>query len=579
MSDAERQACINVLRSLATSRRDASLVDLMRDYNETEGNRIPYTKFGFKRLEDFLSNSGEFSVTSYGTVRVHQSENSSHIQKLVAEQKNTTKKKRTPQQHNQPARPTSAGSFGGRGSPAAIRPSLYSQQYTMQQSKLRSPVKTHSMPYRNNNGNQQQQQKSLYIGDPNYSQNTALRNKSSPPPLVEKPSYVVTISNGEALSRPDNVMAQRQASVDSNSSCNSKRGTNDSKGPLPPPQQHQKQQQTTQKSLPQPHQQQQQQNMPRAITKNASSNAPKTVQQNRDGNGDINGHIDLRQRLDQKRNETQQQNSTFEHRQTLNQKSNAPTASTSNVSDLLRQRLKLPKQEEFDTSEQSQQHQEQNQAQFQQRQSYAPTVQLQEQQLHPQAVPPVDSSSVATLNPPISCLQNRLKINVQTTPVSQPIKLAVTAVPTPSPVYSHQTQPQQHHPINNVNNNVSNNNVRSTLNHRLVRKVSEGVPKQVPIKSQPQPKQQYAVKEMQQQQHASNIKFSSPPVHSSHELNKFAPSFDFQTSPHQPPPADNIAALAIYCTNKNFAVPSYKIFKLKTNRLQCRLMVRQCSFD
>lgn len=134
-SSPDRKSIILVLRSLANSRKEASLVDLVRDYAETEGGQIPFARFGFRTLEDFLKESGEFRVTPWQTVQVKSSDVSSHINKLVAEQK-TTHPSKGPQrfvkmlpqrQVNSPVRTQS--------------PSVYSTAF--QNMKLRSPVKQH----------------------------------------------------------------------------------------------------------------------------------------------------------------------------------------------------------------------------------------------------------------------------------------------------------------------------------------------------------------------------------------------------------------------------------------------------
>lgn len=94
MSEAEKKSIVIVLRSLANSQKNASVDDLMRDYAQTEGGRIPYHKFGFCNLADFLNASGEFYVNAYGIVQVKQSAESAHISKLVAEQNCSKKKKK-----------------------------------------------------------------------------------------------------------------------------------------------------------------------------------------------------------------------------------------------------------------------------------------------------------------------------------------------------------------------------------------------------------------------------------------------------------------------------------------------------
>lgn len=173
----DQKSTILVLRSLANSRKEASLADLVRDYAETEGGQIPFARFGYRRLEDFLKESGEFRVTPWQTVQVRTTDVSSHINKFVAEQKSTptaASRRHTkilPQrQVHQAARTQS--------------PTVYSNAF--QNMKLRSPVKQHygggaayNRPYQlaaNPTANHQQQQqtqsfhKNAPVGNNNWNQ-------------------------------------------------------------------------------------------------------------------------------------------------------------------------------------------------------------------------------------------------------------------------------------------------------------------------------------------------------------------------------------------------------------------------
>lgn len=96
MSDADRKALVMVLRSLINSRKNASINDLVRDYMETEGRPIPFQQFGHNRLDQFLIASGEFQVTANRMIYTRTSDASEHINKLVAEQNNSKRKKKMP---------------------------------------------------------------------------------------------------------------------------------------------------------------------------------------------------------------------------------------------------------------------------------------------------------------------------------------------------------------------------------------------------------------------------------------------------------------------------------------------------
>lgn len=93
MSEAEKKSVTTILRSLVNSLKDASLNDLARDFSQIEGCAIPFRKFGFANLPDFLLSTGQFYVTPYQTVIAKTTAESAHISKLVAEQNPGKKKK------------------------------------------------------------------------------------------------------------------------------------------------------------------------------------------------------------------------------------------------------------------------------------------------------------------------------------------------------------------------------------------------------------------------------------------------------------------------------------------------------
>lgn len=107
MSETEKKSVITILRSLVNSLKNASISDLVRDFGQLEGGCIPYQKFGFSNLADFLISTGQFHVNGYGNVFAKCTAESAHISKLVAEQ-NSSKKKKVkrfiqPQRHLHPS--------------------------------------------------------------------------------------------------------------------------------------------------------------------------------------------------------------------------------------------------------------------------------------------------------------------------------------------------------------------------------------------------------------------------------------------------------------------------------------------
>lgn len=123
MSEAEKKSIVTILRSVVNSLKNATLQDLTRDFAQIEGMHVPYQKFGFSNLPDFLISTGQFHVTPYQTVIAKTSAESAHISKLVAEQ-NSGKKKKVkrfviqPQRHLHPTTarypPQQAGMMGPR---------------------------------------------------------------------------------------------------------------------------------------------------------------------------------------------------------------------------------------------------------------------------------------------------------------------------------------------------------------------------------------------------------------------------------------------------------------------------------
>uniref|UniRef100_A0A182P5C8 Tudor domain-containing protein 7 n=1 Tax=Anopheles epiroticus TaxID=199890 RepID=A0A182P5C8_9DIPT len=88
----EAQAAISVVRALVASRKETSnVMSVLRDYRQLEGDPLPYRKFGFSTVEEFLLASGEFLIKSSAgestRIYIKPNRDSAHIQNMVAAQK------------------------------------------------------------------------------------------------------------------------------------------------------------------------------------------------------------------------------------------------------------------------------------------------------------------------------------------------------------------------------------------------------------------------------------------------------------------------------------------------------------
>uniref|UniRef100_A0A182YAV2 Tudor domain-containing protein 7 n=1 Tax=Anopheles stephensi TaxID=30069 RepID=A0A182YAV2_ANOST len=88
----EAQAAIAVIRALVASRKETSnVLSVMRDYRQLEGDPLPYRKFGFSTVEEFLLASKEFVIKSSAgestRIYIKPNRDSAHIQEMVAAQK------------------------------------------------------------------------------------------------------------------------------------------------------------------------------------------------------------------------------------------------------------------------------------------------------------------------------------------------------------------------------------------------------------------------------------------------------------------------------------------------------------
>uniref|UniRef100_A0A182SKU8 HTH OST-type domain-containing protein n=1 Tax=Anopheles maculatus TaxID=74869 RepID=A0A182SKU8_9DIPT len=90
----EAQAAIAVVRALVASRKETSnVLSVLRDYRQLEGDPLPYRKFGFGTVEEFLLASNEFVIKSSAgestRIYIKPNRDSAHIQEMVAAQKTT----------------------------------------------------------------------------------------------------------------------------------------------------------------------------------------------------------------------------------------------------------------------------------------------------------------------------------------------------------------------------------------------------------------------------------------------------------------------------------------------------------
>lgn len=137
----EKDQIVSILRAIVTSRKDTTENDIRNGFREIEGYEVPYKKFGFNRLDDFLRSSSEFILIRNGRdtfIKAKLSQDTAHISRLVAEQ-NSSKRKKS--RSGASRRPSSYAVRNMRSSSSA-----YSNAYSMAQSQRSSSSSS------NNNG-------------------------------------------------------------------------------------------------------------------------------------------------------------------------------------------------------------------------------------------------------------------------------------------------------------------------------------------------------------------------------------------------------------------------------------------
>lgn len=96
----EAKSAIAVMRSLVISEKGtSSLFRILSDFRKEEGHPLMYKDFGYRSAAEFLEASGEFVLREQmgeTVVFVKPSENSVHIQQMIAAQKSTKPKPKKP---------------------------------------------------------------------------------------------------------------------------------------------------------------------------------------------------------------------------------------------------------------------------------------------------------------------------------------------------------------------------------------------------------------------------------------------------------------------------------------------------
>ncbi|XP_058116816.1 tudor domain-containing protein 7A isoform X2 [Anopheles coustani] len=119
----EAMAAVKAIRALVSSLKETSTVlSVMRDYRAMEGESLPYRKFGFNTVEDFLRASGEFVIKQApgdaSRIYIKPNSDSAHILQMVSAQKTSATARGGAKRFvalRQPAGPSLSGGrgFGG----------------------------------------------------------------------------------------------------------------------------------------------------------------------------------------------------------------------------------------------------------------------------------------------------------------------------------------------------------------------------------------------------------------------------------------------------------------------------------
>ncbi|XP_001866909.2 uncharacterized protein LOC6050270 [Culex quinquefasciatus] len=196
----EAKSAIAVMRSLIISEKGtSSLFRILGDFRKEEGHPLMYKDFGYRSAAEFLEATGEFILREQNgevVVFVKPSEESSHIQKMIAAQKTTKKPAKKPAfAMTWNKTPYQTNRYPGGQNKFQAYPQQSKPQYYQQQSK----------PYYSY---QQQPAKTSFSGATAYSQQQSAKPSYQPQQQPAKTSF---LGFNQQQSKPATTLYQQQS--------------------------------------------------------------------------------------------------------------------------------------------------------------------------------------------------------------------------------------------------------------------------------------------------------------------------------------------------------------------------------
>lgn len=199
--NSEMDKIINIIRALVISdKAESSITDVIRDYRNVEGGPIPYRRFGYDTLEEFLKSSGQFFVHSFRgetKISVVPTEKTAHISKMVKLQKSSAKRRGIGRSMPRTPRFSSDQSWNR---------SSYSKNYRPGPSPRRIIQNISSNPNNNNNWERSRQQSNGMNRSPPVLHNFVVRTTPPSTPFdfkePSRPQTVFAQTNGPSRSPP-----------------------------------------------------------------------------------------------------------------------------------------------------------------------------------------------------------------------------------------------------------------------------------------------------------------------------------------------------------------------------------------
>lgn len=196
----EAKSAIAVMRSLIISEKGtSSLFRILGDFRKEEGHPLMYKDFGYRSAAEFLEATGEFILREQNgevVVFVKPSEESSHIQKMIAAQKTTKKPAKKPAfAMTWNKTPYQTNRYPGGQNKFQTYPQQSKPQYYQQQSK----------PYYSY---QQQPAKTSFSGATAYSQQQSAKPSYQPQQQPAKTSF---LGFNQQQSKPATTLYQQQS--------------------------------------------------------------------------------------------------------------------------------------------------------------------------------------------------------------------------------------------------------------------------------------------------------------------------------------------------------------------------------